>query len=163
MDPNAGTHSDVIHPQSFKSRPIPKIDRYMNRTTIPLGDPIYKHPCILMLGSEGDGLRRTILKKADFKLSIQGRRGGLKSLVDSLNVSVAAGLLCEAFLRSPSKEKEKKDKARIPDEMKSDLTSSDDSQPPHLTNLHEVEAEAEESEELEKSAAGMASSANSLW
>lgn len=42
-------------------------------------------------------------------LSIEGRRGGLSGIVDSLNVSVAAGLLCDAFLRpSPNSEKKRK-------------------------------------------------------
>lgn len=107
-----------------------------------------------MLGSEGDGLRKPILKKADFKLSIEGRRGDFKSLVDSLNVSVAAGLLCEAFLRPPSKGG--KDKARIPDDAQSDL-SSHSSQALHRENL----SEAEDSEK--PAAAATAASANSLW
>lgn len=54
-----------------------------------------------MLGGEGEGLRQNLLRKADFLVTIEGQRlrqGG----VDSLNVSVAAGVLCEAFLRQPA-------------------------------------------------------------
>ena len=53
-----------------------------------------------MLGNEGEGLRLNLLKKANYLLTIEGQQshqGG----VDSLNVSVAAALLCEAMLRRP--------------------------------------------------------------
>ncbi|KAL8848737.1 MAG: hypothetical protein Q9221_006281 [Calogaya cf. arnoldii] len=63
-----------------------------------LGNPTRKHPCVLILGSEGDGLRWTIQKKADFMLGIEAQRAGSGDL-DSLNVSVASALLCDAFLR----------------------------------------------------------------
>lgn len=62
-----------------------------------LGDPLSQDPCILMLGSEGEGLRANLRSKADVDLSIRGR--GQSHNVDSLNVSVAAGILCDAFLR----------------------------------------------------------------
>lgn len=60
-----------------------------------------EHPCILVLGGEGQGLRWDIQRKASFDVGIEGQRIG-QGTVDSLNVSVAAGLLCEAFLRKPS-------------------------------------------------------------
>ena len=53
-----------------------------------------------MLGGEGEGLRPNLRKRADFVVGIEGHRLG-KGGVDSLNVSVAAGVLCEAFLRKP--------------------------------------------------------------
>lgn len=62
-----------------------------------LQNPLYEDPCILMLGGEGDGLRTILRNKADVNLSIRGR--GQRHNVDSLNVSVAAGILCDAFLR----------------------------------------------------------------
>lgn len=61
-----------------------------------LKDPLSQDPCILMLGGEGEGLRANLRSKADVDLSIRGRG---PSHVDSLNVSVAAGILCDAFLR----------------------------------------------------------------
>lgn len=155
VDPNGSTRSGIVNPSSSASRPVPKIDRYSYRTTTTLRDPIYKHPCILMLGSEGDGLRKSLLKKSDFRLSIEGRRGDLKSVVDSLNVSVAAGLLCEAFLRPPSKGK--KDKAQVPEDVQPDL-SSDNSK-----ILHPPNAATSLLEGVEKPVALMASSANTLW
>ena len=62
--------------------------------------PTRSRPCVLMLGGEGEGLRWALRRKADASVSIGAswRAGGL----DSLNVSVAAGLLCEAFLRAPN-------------------------------------------------------------
>lgn len=70
---------------------------------------LLEHPTVLMLGSEGEGLRWNLEKKADATVSIeggwrlQGERGsGVDAgRVDSLNVSVAAGLLVEGFLRAP--------------------------------------------------------------
>ena len=68
-----------------------------------LDTPARDHPCIIGLGGEGEGLSKTLQRKADFLLSIEGQ-GKRVDHVDSLNVSVAAGLLCEAFLRKPMKE-----------------------------------------------------------
>ncbi len=70
-------------------------------STSDLGSPVCNYPCLLILGSEGDGLHWSIQRKADFDVGIDGPRIG-QGNVDSLNVSVAAGLLCEAFLRKPS-------------------------------------------------------------
>ncbi|PGH32562.1 hypothetical protein GX50_04667 [[Emmonsia] crescens] len=63
-------------------------------------------PCVLMLGSEDQGLQRSVRQQADGAVVIPGAltsnsekdRAG----VDSLNVSVASALLCEAFLGDPS-------------------------------------------------------------
>lgn len=62
-----------------------------------LQNPLSQDPCILMLGGEGEGLRTNLRSKADFDVSIRGR--GQSHNIDSLNVSVAAGILCDAFLR----------------------------------------------------------------
>ena len=70
-------------------------------STSNLGSPVRNHPCLLILGSEGEGLHWNIQRKADFDVGIDGLRTG-QGMVDSLNVSVAAGLLCEAFLRRPA-------------------------------------------------------------
>ena len=63
--------------------------------------PLQEHPCVLMLGGEGAGLRPDLQQKADFLISIDGHRKGHGG-VDSLNVSVAGGILCDAFLRMPT-------------------------------------------------------------
>ena len=60
-------------------------------------DPLSEDPCILMLGGEGAGLRANLRSKADVELSIRG--SGPSQNLDSLNVGVAAGILCSAFLR----------------------------------------------------------------
>ncbi|CAG8953131.1 hypothetical protein HYFRA_00003329 [Hymenoscyphus fraxineus] len=78
--------------------PAGKVDRQANKTvsTDELDDPLARNPCLLMLGGEGDGLRTKLKKKSDIRIYIPGR--SQKSSVDSLNVSVAAGILCNAFL-----------------------------------------------------------------
>jgi 21S rRNA (GM2251-2'-O)-methyltransferase len=73
---------------SYKPKPL---------STDQLEDPLSEDPCILMLGGEGEGLRMNLRSKADVDLSIRG--SGHSNNVDSLNVSVAAGILCNAFLR----------------------------------------------------------------
>ena len=63
--------------------------------------PAIQGPTVLMLGGEGEGLRLNLRKKADYLAGVEGHNIG-KGGVDSLNVSVAAGILCEAFLRRPA-------------------------------------------------------------
>lgn len=55
-----------------------------------------------MLGNEGEGLRWNLRSKAAVELSIAGSGNAQRGGVDSLNVSVAAGVLCQAFLSSVS-------------------------------------------------------------
>jgi len=92
-------------------------------TTDELFNPLDQAPSILMLGNEGEGLRWNLRSKADVDLSIDGSkdRGG----VDSLNVSVAAGILCNAFLRKvdhiPGPRKSAKQEIVQEIEMKGDL------------------------------------------
>ncbi len=52
-------------------------------------------PMVLILGSEDEGVRKSILEKADFKITIPQR-----GKVDSLNVSVAAGIILYHIARS---------------------------------------------------------------
>lgn len=59
-----------------------------------------KGPVVLMMGSEGEGLRVHLQKLADGVASIRNARGE-NAGVDSLNVSVASALLCQEFLRGP--------------------------------------------------------------
>lgn len=64
-------------------------------------------PCVLMLGSEERGLNKHIREKADAYVGIQGIFTGTvdedRAGVDSLNVSVASALLCDAFLGTSSR------------------------------------------------------------
>ncbi|RDW58031.1 hypothetical protein BP6252_13442 [Coleophoma cylindrospora] len=81
-------------------------------TTEELGDPLAEDPCILVLGSEGYGLRPNLKQHADVHLSIQG--SGRSAGVDSLNVSVAAGILCSSFLKgnTPARPRNPTEKAQ---------------------------------------------------
>lgn len=70
--------------------------------------PFTQGPSVIMMGSESSGLGRHFISHADAIVSIPGSRfvGGLgvesdPARVDSLNVSVAAALLMEKFLRAP--------------------------------------------------------------
>jgi 21S rRNA (GM2251-2'-O)-methyltransferase len=83
-------------------------------STEQLDDPLSEDPCILMLGSEGEGLRWNLRTKADVNLYIEGSRQSHN--VDSLNVSVAAGILCSSFL----KRRKPKEAALIQQEQKAD-------------------------------------------
>lgn len=92
-------YAAVAPPKSGNSNPDPPGTRVSKHFSTADIDPAERdHPCVLMLGGEGEGLRWNLQKKADFTVSIDGWRAG-DGGVDSLNVSVAAGLLSEAFLR----------------------------------------------------------------
>ncbi len=54
-------------------------------------------PCALVIGSEGRGVSRLVKEKADFVLSLP-----VKGKVNSLNASVAAGVLCCEVARQRS-------------------------------------------------------------
>ena len=82
-------------PGSGKSGPTSQSQPHFNTTT--LGLPLHTHPCVLMLGNEGAGLSMMLQKRANYLLSIIGDRSRDGGGIDSLNVGVAAGLLCEAF------------------------------------------------------------------
>lgn len=62
--------------------------------------PLDESPCILVLGNEGFGLPKAIKVATDYEISVP--RFVQNSCVDSLNVSVAGGLLCHSFVRSSS-------------------------------------------------------------
>ncbi|TLD29260.1 hypothetical protein PspLS_03557 [Pyricularia sp. CBS 133598] len=66
-------------------------------------DPLATDPCVLVVGSEGEGLPTMIKTKSHHAVTIPNSSGA--HTIDSLNVSVAAGLLCGAFLRGVMKEK----------------------------------------------------------
>ncbi|KAI1156961.1 RNA methyltransferase [Nemania diffusa] len=65
-------------------------------------DPLSLQPTLLVVGSEGEGLSKPVRRLADHEVSIPGASSGFLSVVDSLNVSVATGILCSAFLRKQS-------------------------------------------------------------
>lgn len=63
--------------------------------------PVAKHPTILMMGAEGAGLRQGLLNLAHYNVGIVHGRDVDEIGVDSLNVSVAASLLCFHMLQKP--------------------------------------------------------------
>ncbi|KAI0528279.1 hypothetical protein F5B22DRAFT_641251 [Xylaria bambusicola] len=65
-------------------------------------DPLSTQPTVLVIGSEGEGLKRQVRREADHEVSIPSALGGVSAVVDSLNVSVATGILCSAFLKKQS-------------------------------------------------------------
>ena len=65
-------------------------------STTNLDLPLLVGPCVLMLGNEGSGLSQMLQRRANYLLNIVGDRSRIGS-IDSLNVGVAAALLCEAF------------------------------------------------------------------
>ncbi|KAK4153915.1 hypothetical protein C8A00DRAFT_14918 [Chaetomidium leptoderma] len=78
--------------------------RHMDLRDVEERDPLKREPCVLLIGSEGEGLSRLVVKKADYEVNIPNLSGG--TAVDSLNVGVAVGLLCSSFLRGVVKEQE---------------------------------------------------------
>ncbi|KAL6798861.1 Alpha/beta knot methyltransferase [Trichoderma sp. SZMC 28013] len=85
--------------------PDPKLaqrhgDKFISTDTVESEQPLASHPTILVLGNEGHGLSKPIKVAADYELSVP--YFVQNSCVDSLNVSVAAGLLCHAFVRAPA-------------------------------------------------------------
>ncbi|KAI2627387.1 hypothetical protein GGS26DRAFT_561608 [Hypomontagnella submonticulosa] len=75
-------------PRGSKHVALDRIDTY---------DPLSTDPTILVIGSEGEGLTTMTRRMADFEVSIPNHSGF--AMVDSLNVSVATGILCSAFLK----------------------------------------------------------------
>lgn len=73
--------------------------KFISMDTVEQSDPLSEGPCILMLGNEGHGLPKHLKVAADYELSIP--RFVQNSCVDSLNVSVAAAMLCHSFVREP--------------------------------------------------------------
>ncbi|KAI0144189.1 hypothetical protein F4776DRAFT_611065 [Hypoxylon sp. NC0597] len=75
-------------PRGGKHVTLDRIDSY---------DPLSISPTILVIGSEGEGLTGKTRRMADYEVSIPNQSGF--TMVDSLNVSVATGILCSAFLK----------------------------------------------------------------
>ena len=61
-------------------------------------DPLQRHPCLVIVGNEGAGLSWAVRRAAEFEIEIPNSMEP-QHTVDSLNVSVAAGILLNAFIR----------------------------------------------------------------
>ncbi|KAL6906969.1 hypothetical protein GGI43DRAFT_248011 [Trichoderma evansii] len=91
------TYAAVAPPDS---KLMQRHDKFISTANVEAEQPLASHPCILILGNEGHGLSKPIKVAADYELSVP--YFVRNSSVDSLNVSVAAGLLCHSFVRTPS-------------------------------------------------------------
>lgn len=69
--------------------------------------PLSIQPSILVFGGEEFGLRRSLKTQADYFVSMKAAKRSIDIGLDSLNVSVAAGLITREFLRRPSELPEK--------------------------------------------------------
>ncbi|KAK5723520.1 hypothetical protein LTR15_005218 [Elasticomyces elasticus] len=97
----------AVAPSADNAQSVPTVKEVVTTattSTIATISPLRKDPIILMLGAEGEGLRANLVRQADCLVSIEQARSATKATdvgVDSLNVSVAAGVLMEAFLQKP--------------------------------------------------------------
>ncbi|KAK5722182.1 hypothetical protein LTR17_014374 [Elasticomyces elasticus] len=97
----------AVAPSAGNAQSVPTVKEVVTTattSTIATSSPLGKDPVILMLGAEGEGLRANLVRQADCLVSIEQARSATRATdvgVDSLNVSVAAGVLMEAFLQKP--------------------------------------------------------------
>jgi 21S rRNA (GM2251-2'-O)-methyltransferase len=78
---------------------------------VPCSDVVVEGPTILVLGSEGEGLRTNVLRVCDRLVCVPRGAGDVddtaveaRAFVDSLNVSVAAGVVLHSLLHSRKKQ-----------------------------------------------------------
>ncbi|ODV82812.1 hypothetical protein CANARDRAFT_227089 [[Candida] arabinofermentans NRRL YB-2248] len=57
-----------------------------------LSELLYKSPVLLVIGSEGEGIRTNLIQRSDYTVALKNR-GDIDECVDSLNASVATSLL----------------------------------------------------------------------
>jgi 21S rRNA (GM2251-2'-O)-methyltransferase len=100
LDPAAAANDTPTQDDSAVAAVVYTFARSPKR--LPAGhSPVAEHPTILMMGAEGSGLRTSLLNLAHYKVGIQQGRATDEVGVDSLNVSVAASLLCFEALKKP--------------------------------------------------------------
>ena len=117
----------AVAPSSRKL--VPRNDaRHISVDDIEKFSPLNENPCILVMGNEGFGLSKQMKTAADCEISIP--RFVWNSSVDSLNVSVAAGLLCHAFVKQPIHENEARrvsdDSEDLQEDDKDDAANADE-------------------------------------
>ncbi|KAF8534417.1 Alpha/beta knot methyltransferase [Trichophaea hybrida] len=81
-------------PQPTKSK---KGKNYLSLESDEVKEALKTGPTVVVMGGEADGLRTNVERACDRCVSIRGA-SDVDQGVDSLNVSVAAGVLCQAFL-----------------------------------------------------------------
>ncbi|AWU77293.1 uncharacterized protein C5L36_0D00320 [Pichia kudriavzevii] len=87
------------HGWKFVSTVAPTDSRNKNKHVNPeaVSDLLQESPVILVVGSEGTGIRTNLINKSDFMVAISNGRE-MNACVDSLNVSVATALLISKIL-----------------------------------------------------------------
>lgn len=81
------------------------LNKQVTSGSLAVQSPLIRHPHILLLGSEGEGLRANLRSKADLEVTIERGTPSKSAIdvgVDSMNVGVAAGVLVDAFMRKPA-------------------------------------------------------------
>ncbi|KHN99420.1 tRNA/rRNA methyltransferase, SpoU [Metarhizium album ARSEF 1941] len=101
-------------------------DKFISTRHVEQTGPLDQHPCVLVLGNEGHGLPRQVKVAADFEVSIP--RFVQESSVDSLNVGVAAGLLCHSFVRGSASNKERVNQIQTAHSPKREATEGETSE-----------------------------------
>ncbi|KAF5095224.1 hypothetical protein D0Z00_003225 [Geotrichum galactomycetum] len=95
----AGWNIVATVPPSVK---LPHAKRVAPRELALLGlgfqDGFRRGPCLLAIGSESEGLRKSLLNRCTHVVSIPKAGGAVDDVVDSLNVSVATALLISNFM-----------------------------------------------------------------
>jgi 21S rRNA (GM2251-2'-O)-methyltransferase len=95
----AGWNIVATVPPSVK---LPHAKRVAPRELALLGlgfqDGFRRGPCLLAIGSESEGLRKSLLNRCTHVVSIPKAGGTVDDVVDSLNVSVATALLISNFM-----------------------------------------------------------------
>ncbi|KAH3679654.1 hypothetical protein WICMUC_000794 [Wickerhamomyces mucosus] len=87
-DSISSVHRDAKIAQTLQSKFLKTDD---------LSSLLEKGPCVLVMGSEGEGIRTTLKLKSDYLVEIEKPRH-INPVIDSLNVSVATALLIQKIL-----------------------------------------------------------------
>lgn len=68
-----------------------------------ISSPCVSSPCVLVLGNEDKGLPSWLIQRASDRICIPScSKTAMEAGLDSLNVSVAGGILCERLLTKSS-------------------------------------------------------------
>ena len=100
-------------------------------------NPLAESPGVLILGSEGNGLPRDLRKLSNYEVTIPSAS---RVTVESLNVSVAGGILCNALLNPYTNEPAEEEPAE----------EEHDEEEAELEEAEEVESTEEEGKEKEE-------------
>lgn len=98
--------------------------KFVSLNDVEASQPLRESPCILVMGNEGHGLPKAVKVATDLELSVP--RFVTSSCVDSLNVSVATGVLCHAFVRSATQNSKASPRDVMPEGRHEGVSDSDE-------------------------------------